>query len=88
MTFPSAMHTSTLFPPKRHPGITPSQSSNISLVFLSPALTLREVEPITRHTTPVLPHQIPTRLLRVGGGGEEHALVARGFLVFADATGL
>lgn len=47
-----------------------------------------QIKPKPLHTTPVLAHQIPTSLLRVLGGGEEHAFVAGGFLFFAYAAGL
>lgn len=49
---------------------------------------LRQIKPETLHTTPVLADQVPTRGLGVLGGGEQHALVARGFFLFADAAGL
>lgn len=48
----------------------------------------RKIEAIVLHTTPILPDQILTCLLRVGGVGEEHAFVAGRLLVFADAAGL
>jgi hypothetical protein len=40
------------------------------------------------HTTPVFAHQIHARGLRVFRCGKQHALVASGFLFFADAAGL
>ena len=50
--------------------------------------SLRQIKPETLHTTPVLADQVAARGLGVFGGGEQHALVARGFFLFADAAGL
>lgn len=46
------------------------------------------VEPETRHTTPVFPYEVFAGFLGIAGFGEEHALVAGGFLFFADTAGL
>jgi hypothetical protein len=46
------------------------------------------LEPEPSHTTPVLVDGALAVLLRVGGGREEHALVALGFLVFTYAAWL
>ena len=48
----------------------------------------RQVETIARHATPVLGYHVLTGLLRIGGAGEEHTLVAGGFLFFAYAAWL
>lgn len=48
----------------------------------------RNLETIAGHTTPVLGDKVAARGLRVGCSGEEHALVAGGLFVFADAAGL
>ena len=50
--------------------------------------SLRQIKPETLHTTPVLADQVAARGLGVFGGGEQHALVARGLFLFADAAGL
>lgn len=48
----------------------------------------RQVEAIAFHTALVLGDHILAILLRVGGIGEEHALVASGLFVLANAAGL
>ena len=50
--------------------------------------TLGQIKPKALHATPVLADVVHARRLRVLGGGEQHALVARGFFLFADAAGL
>jgi hypothetical protein len=45
-------------------------------------------EPIPSHTILVLAHQTLTIFLRIVGPAEQHTLVARGFLVFADTARL
>lgn len=47
-----------------------------------------QIKPKSLHTALVLADQVPARGLRVFGSGEQHALVARGFFLFADAAGL
>lgn len=49
---------------------------------------LSQIKPKPLHTTPVLAHQVHARCLRILGRREQHALVASGFFVFADAAGL
>ena len=61
---------------------------NITVVQLLPVLPGSYVEAITLHAKPVLLHHAFTIFLRVGALGEQHALVPRRFLVFADAAGL
>jgi hypothetical protein len=56
--------------------------------FFHPNPRLSQIKPKPLHTTPVLPHEIHARGLRVFRCGKEHALVASGFLLFADAAGL
>lgn len=59
-----------------------------SLACLLACSSSCQIEAKTRHTTPVLSHQVLASFLWIGGGGEEHAFVAGGFLVFADTAGL
>jgi hypothetical protein len=47
-----------------------------------------QIKPKPFHTSPVLGDHIRARGLGVFGRGEEHALVAGGFLFFAHAAGL
>jgi hypothetical protein len=47
-----------------------------------------QIKPKPLHTSPVLGHHVRARGLRVLGRGEQHALVAGGFLFFAHAAGL
>lgn len=48
----------------------------------------RQLEAKTRHTALILVNRARAVGLRVFSVAEEHAFVARGFLVFADAAGL
>ena len=61
----------------------PSSPSPSSLFQLS-----SQIKPKPLHTSPVLGNHIRARGLRVLGRGEQHALVAGGFLFFAHAAGL
>lgn len=57
--------------------------------FPSPyVIPSRDIEPKPFHTTPIPLHRTLTRFLRVVATAEEHAFVAGGFFVFADAAGL
>jgi hypothetical protein len=47
-----------------------------------------QIKPKPLHTSPVLGDHIRARGLGVFGRGEEHALVAGGFLFFTHAAGL
>lgn len=48
-----------------------------------------DLKSIPSHTSLVLLHQrLAVRLRGIIGFGEEHAVIARGFLFFADAAGL
>jgi hypothetical protein len=49
---------------------------------------LRQIKPKPFHTTPVLADQVHACFLRIFRRGEQHALVAGGFFVFAHAAGL
>ncbi len=48
----------------------------------------RNLKPEPLHATPIPLHRALARLLRVRALAEEHAFVALGFFVFADAAGL
>jgi len=54
----------------------------------SPSSFSVQLEPIAGHTAPVFLNHALAFLLRVGRVREEHALVARGFFVFADTARL
>jgi len=66
----------------------PSYKYTLLITLKIPTPSLRQIKPKSPHTVSILAHQIPTRGLRIFGGGEQHALVARGFLFFAHAAGL
>lgn len=66
--------------------------ANADLMFLLHAIahssTLLYREPKTFHTTPIFIHHALTVLLRIIAIGEQHALVAGGFLILANTAGL
>lgn len=83
------VHTATMLAkdaPAMNPFVLSDHDASCLPPFFSSASSNREPE--TPHTAPILIHHTLAFFLWVIAVGEEHAFVPRGFLVFADATGL